>query len=57
MFLFSANAGIPGCGKSAVCMELLRNPGALSDGRTLHMLMGDLVKGMHVFMFNEKSVM
>lgn len=39
--------GIPGCGKSALCKELLRNPGGLADGKTMHTLMGDLVKGRY----------
>eukprot|EP00250_Pteridium_aquilinum_P013800 c21581_g1_i1 orf=128-3352(+) len=39
--------GIPGCGKSALCKELLHNPGGLADGRTMHTLMGDLVKGRY----------
>lgn len=36
--------GIPGCGKSALCKELLNDPGDLADARTIHSLMGDLVK-------------
>uniref|UniRef100_M8ASH2 tRNA ligase phosphodiesterase domain-containing protein n=1 Tax=Aegilops tauschii TaxID=37682 RepID=M8ASH2_AEGTA len=36
--------GIPGCAKSALCKELLKMPGGLGDNRTLHCLMGDLIK-------------
>ncbi|KAH7444044.1 hypothetical protein KP509_02G061700 [Ceratopteris richardii] len=39
---------IPGCGKSAVCKELLNDPGELvANGRSIHSLMGDLVKGKY----------
>ncbi|MCO5574341.1 hypothetical protein L7F22_028124 [Adiantum nelumboides] len=39
--------GIPGCGKSALCNELLNDPGDLANGRTIRSLMGDLVKGKY----------
>ncbi|KAH9292109.1 hypothetical protein KI387_042695, partial [Taxus chinensis] len=39
--------GIPGCGKSAVCKEIINAPGGLGDDRPLHSLMGDLIKGRY----------
>lgn len=39
--------GIPGCGKSALCKELLNDGNGLADGRIIHTLMGDLVKGKY----------
>ncbi|CAG7867414.1 unnamed protein product [Brassica rapa] len=39
--------GIPGCAKSALCKELLNAPGGLGDDRSVHTLMGDLVKGKY----------
>ncbi|KAI5065871.1 hypothetical protein GOP47_0018495 [Adiantum capillus-veneris] len=39
--------GIPGCGKSALCEELFKDPGDLANGRTIRSLMGDLVKGKY----------
>ncbi|KAF0908840.1 hypothetical protein E2562_028724 [Oryza meyeriana var. granulata] len=39
--------GIPGCAKSALCKEILNNPGGLGDNRPLHSLMGDLIKGKY----------
>ncbi|XP_009784921.2 tRNA ligase 1-like [Nicotiana sylvestris] len=36
--------GIPGCAKSALCMEILNASGGLGDGRPVHSLMGDRVK-------------
>ncbi|KAH9311379.1 hypothetical protein KI387_026414, partial [Taxus chinensis] len=39
--------GIPGCGKSAVCKEIINAPGGLGDDRPLHGLMGDLIKGRY----------
>ncbi|XP_063937149.1 tRNA ligase 1 isoform X2 [Daucus carota subsp. sativus] len=37
--------GIPGCGKSALCKEILCSTGKLWDGLPVHSLMGDLTKG------------
>ncbi|KAI4385510.1 hypothetical protein MLD38_003527 [Melastoma candidum] len=37
--------GISGCAKSAICKELL-SAGGFGDDRTLHTLMGDIIKGM-----------
>ncbi|KAL1201941.1 tRNA ligase 1 [Cardamine amara subsp. amara] len=39
--------GIPGCAKSALCKELLNDPGGFGDDRPVHTLMGDLVKGKY----------
>ncbi|MCO5571846.1 hypothetical protein L7F22_025594 [Adiantum nelumboides] len=39
--------GIPGCGKSTLCKALLNDPGDLAYGRTIHSLMGDLVRGRY----------
>ncbi|KAL8057531.1 hypothetical protein ABFX02_04G190200 [Erythranthe guttata] len=39
--------GIPGCAKSALCKEILSAPGGLGDDRSVHSLMGDLVKGKY----------
>lgn len=39
--------GIPGCAKSALCRELLKTPGGLGDGKPLHSLMGDMIKGRY----------
>ncbi|KAL5701474.1 hypothetical protein ACHQM5_026804 [Ranunculus cassubicifolius] len=36
--------GIPGCGKSALCKEILKDPSRLGDERPINSLMGDLVK-------------
>ncbi|KAK1264849.1 hypothetical protein QJS04_geneDACA010575 [Acorus gramineus] len=39
--------GIPGCAKSALCKEILSNPGGLGDDRPVYSLMGDLIKGRY----------
>lgn len=39
--------GIPGCAKSSLCKELLKNPSGLGDGKVVHSLMGDLIKGRY----------
>ncbi|GLJ26185.1 hypothetical protein SUGI_0502400 [Cryptomeria japonica] len=39
--------GIPGCGKSAVCKEIINAPGGLGDERPLRSPMGDLIKGRY----------
>eukprot|EP00249_Psilotum_nudum_P024453 c29187_g1_i1 orf=271-3738(-) len=39
--------GIPGCAKSALCREILNTPGGLGDGKPVHSLMGDLIKGRY----------
>ncbi|XP_020676662.1 tRNA ligase 1 [Dendrobium catenatum] len=39
--------GIPGCAKSALCKEILKNPGMFDDNRPVHSLMGDLIKGRY----------
>ncbi|KAF3320443.1 hypothetical protein FCM35_KLT15139 [Carex littledalei] len=39
--------GIPGCGKSALCKEIMNTPGGLGDNRPMHSLMGDLIKGKY----------
>ncbi|XP_058108082.1 tRNA ligase 1 isoform X2 [Magnolia sinica] len=39
--------GIPGCAKSALCKEILSAPGGLGDNRSVHSLMGDLIKGKY----------
>ncbi|KAK7404678.1 hypothetical protein VNO78_05634 [Psophocarpus tetragonolobus] len=39
--------GIPGCAKSALCKELLNAQGGLGDDRSVHSLMGDLIKGKY----------
>lgn len=41
--------GIPGCGKSALCKEIVSSSGGLKDGRPVHSLMGDLTKGVCFF--------
>lgn len=43
----NVHSGIPGCGKSALCKEILRSLGGLGDGRPVHSLMGDLTKGAY----------
>ncbi|KAK1364852.1 putative 2',3'-cyclic-nucleotide 3'-phosphodiesterase [Heracleum sosnowskyi] len=37
--------GIPGCGKSALCKEIISSSEGLKDGRPVHSLMADLTKG------------
>ncbi|KAH0458939.1 hypothetical protein IEQ34_011753 [Dendrobium chrysotoxum] len=39
--------GIPGCAKSALCKEILKNPGMFDDNRPVHSLMGDMIKGRY----------
>ncbi|XP_021746101.1 tRNA ligase 1-like [Chenopodium quinoa] len=39
--------GIPGCAKSALCRELLKDPSAFGEGRHVQSLMGDLTKGRY----------
>lgn len=39
--------GIPGCAKSALCREILKASGGLGDDRSVHSLMGDLIKGKY----------
>ncbi|KAK7257736.1 hypothetical protein RIF29_31930 [Crotalaria pallida] len=39
--------GIPGCAKSALCKELLKDQGGLGDERPVYSLMGDLIKGKY----------
>ncbi|KAH7445091.1 hypothetical protein KP509_02G106200 [Ceratopteris richardii] len=39
--------GIPGSGKSALCAKLVADPGELGAARSIHFLMGDLVKGKY----------
>lgn len=45
----STLSGIPGCAKSALCKEILNAPGGLGDNRPVHSLMGDLIKGLWIF--------
>ncbi|KAF9589671.1 hypothetical protein IFM89_026926 [Coptis chinensis] len=39
--------GIPGCGKSALCKEILNATGGLGDDRPVCSYMGDLIKGKY----------
>ncbi|KAM1115802.1 hypothetical protein TB2_006308 [Malus domestica] len=39
--------GLPGSAKSALCKELLQDPGRMGDDRPIQSLMGDLIKGKY----------